>query len=81
MGGTTGSRDLEAWREGQLARAGWTRRFIAGPPRLEEAVELYETLGYEVRLEPVSSEELREECEGCALAPALFRVIYTRRRT
>lgn len=60
---------------------GWTRRFVAAPPRLAEAVELYESLGYEVRVEPVPEEEWARECEGCALAPALFRVIYTRRRT
>lgn len=60
---------------------GWTRRFVAAPPRLAEAVELYERLGYEVRVEPVPEEEWARECAGCALAPALFRVIYTRRRT
>lgn len=70
----------DAERETGLAREGWTRRFTAAPPRLEEAVELYESLGYEVRLEPPSPDELREECEGCPLTPALFRVIYTRRR-
>lgn len=64
-----------------LPADGWTRRFVAGPPRLTEAVELYERLGYEVRVGPVPEEEWARECAGCALAPALFRVIYTRRRT
>jgi len=41
--------------------------------------ELYESLGLEVRLEPLTDEELAEECAGCTLALALFRVLYTRR--
>lgn len=80
MSARGGSHDLRPSGEAGLARAGWTRRFVAGPPRLQEAVELYEALGYEVCLEPVSPAELGDECEACALAPALFRAIYTRRR-
>lgn len=63
-----------------LIREGWTRRFVAAPSRLAEAVALYESLGFEVRLERVGSGELRSECEGCPLALHLFRAIYTRRR-
>ena len=59
---------------------GWERRFVGGPPRLAEAVELYRSLGHEVRLEPVRSEELEGFCRECALALGLFRVVYTRRR-
>jgi len=57
---------------------GWTRRFVGAPPRLQEAVELYEALGLEVRLEPPSADDLQEFCEDCAAAMTLFRVIYTR---
>jgi len=66
--------------EAELIAEGWTRRFVAAPVRLKEAVELYESMGYEVHLEPLTPEELMAECEGCRLAVALFRVIYTRRR-
>ncbi len=62
------------------AATGWERRFVGAPPRLREHVELYESLGLEVRLEPVPEGELAPECAGCALALTLFRVIYTRRR-
>jgi hypothetical protein len=62
-----------------LAAEGWARRFVAAEPRLREAVALYESLGYQVRLRAPAPEELREECGGCAAAVALFRVIYTRR--
>lgn len=65
--------------EEELLREGWTRRFVAAPVRLKEALDLYESLGYEIHLEPLTPEELRAECEGCRLAVALFRVIYTRR--
>ncbi len=64
--------------EAELIAEGWTRRFVGGPPRLQEMTELYQSLGYEVRLEPQEAKEFRDECEGCMLALMLFRVIYTR---
>jgi hypothetical protein len=66
--------------EAELIAEGWTRRFVAAPVRLKESVELYESMGYEVHLEPLTPEDLQAECEDCRLAVALFRVIYTRRR-
>lgn len=72
--------DVRAARDAALARAGWTRRFEAAPPRLDEVKALYESLGLEVLLDGVSPDELPEGCGGCSLAPALFRVVYTRRR-
>lgn len=66
-------------RDRRLARAGWTRRFVAGPPRLDEAVALYRSLGLEVRLERPEPVELAEACGDCRLALELFRILYTRR--
>lgn len=66
--------------EAQLAAEGWTRRFVGVPPRLNEMIELYEQLGYEVWLEPQAPEEFQEECADCTLALMLFRVVYTRAR-
>jgi hypothetical protein len=68
-----------AEKDAELAREGWIRRFVGGPPRLGELRELYESLGHEVRLETLSPEELAEECGDCRLALELFRVVYTRR--
>jgi hypothetical protein len=65
--------------EAELFSEGWTRRFVGGPPRLQEMIELYKELGYEVRLEPQAPEEFQDECADCTLALLLFRVIYTRR--
>ena len=66
--------------EAELIAEGWTRRFVGGPPRLQELVELYRSLGFDVWLEPQAPEEFRDECEDCELALLLFRVIYTRPR-
>ena len=49
------------------------------PPRLEEMSDLYRSLGYEVRLEPVERGELPPECGDCPAAMVLARVIYIRR--
>jgi hypothetical protein len=61
-----------------LEREGWTRRFVAAPPRLQEMSELYAALGLEVRHEPLGEADLRVECGDCVLAQAVFRIIYTR---
>lgn len=67
-------------RDAELAVDGWTRRFTGSPPRLGELKDLYETTGQDVLLDDVLPGELAAECEGCTLALALFKVIYTRRR-
>ncbi len=41
-------------------------------------MQLYQSLGYEVLLEPQAPEELNDECRSCALALGLYRVIFTR---
>jgi hypothetical protein len=62
-----------------FAHEGWERRFVTAPDRLFEQVALYNSLGYEVRLEPVAPEELRDECSGCLAALTLYHVLYTRK--
>lgn len=61
---------------------GWTRRFTAIGARLNEAVELYRGLGYDVELRPAdaSQEEQRgaAACEQCFVM-TLAQTIYTRR--
>ncbi|MDT8369578.1 MAG: hypothetical protein RQ745_10250 [Longimicrobiales bacterium] len=65
-------------RDRELARDGWTRRFVGGPPRLQEMADLYRELGHDVLLDPMNPGELARECGKCTLALALFRVVYTR---
>ena len=64
--------------EAELFAEGWTRRFVGGPPRLQEMIQMYQELGFEVWLEPQATEEFEDECADCTLALMLFRVIYTR---
>ncbi len=67
-------------RDAELERQGWMRRFVADEPRLSEAVELYKSLGYEVRLEPAVFDETSEECKKCLLYQDCdkYKTIYTR---
>ncbi len=68
-------------RSAQLQAEGWTRRFTALGRRLNEAAELYNELGYEVRLEPVNlDEEETAGAEGCkdCFVTMQARTIYTR---
>jgi hypothetical protein len=64
-------------------REGWTRRFTAIGARLNEAIELYRGLGYEIRLEPgePGSEGVADTsaCEQCFVM-SVARTIYTRPR-
>jgi len=58
---------------------GWERRTTTDEPRLSELVELYEELGFEVLLRPISREKLGQDCQECYLVePDRFRTIYTR---
>jgi hypothetical protein len=57
---------------------GWRRRFVGAPPRLDEMVALYKELGHDVRVEKLTGEDLADSCEGCQVALAFFRVVYTR---
>jgi hypothetical protein len=60
--------------------AGWERRFIAAGSRVDETLDLYRELGYEVVADPVLPSDLAGECSDCAVVAALsFRMIYTRR--
>jgi len=66
--------------EEDLLAEGWQRCFIADEPRLSEAVETYEELGFEVLLRPVDPEAEGECTECMKQQPDRFKVIYTRKR-
>ena len=60
---------------------GWVRRYIAHTSRIDEAVELYSQLGYEVRVEAVTLTDFDAGCGDCSsLAVCQFKVIYTRKK-
>jgi hypothetical protein len=64
----------------ELEAQGWTRQFTIAAERADEYAGLYESLGNEVRVEPVTPDLLvAEECQACILAARdRYRVIYTR---
>lgn len=64
----------------ELLAEGWERRFIADARMAREALETYSELGYEVRLEPVDAEALRDECSGCTALFSQFCAIYTKKK-
>ena len=73
--------------EDELIKEGWTRRFVATEPRLSEMVELYQSMGYEVRLEPLppvdcdSTNEEPGECRECFKGfEDQYKIIYTRQK-
>lgn len=72
--------DKKSSREEELVSQGWTRQFCATGSRIQEAAELYESMGSEVLLEPLRIEDLG--CSQCFQAPsgsvAGCFVIYTR---
>lgn len=71
--------DFERPANPRLAAEGWTRRFMADSERLTEYLDLYTTLGLEVRTEKVEPEEVGEECSDCRLIICRqFVTIYTR---
>lgn len=64
----------------QLVAGGWERRFMADPPRAEEARIIYTELGYEVRAESIKPSELSVLCGDCRLATCqAYVTLYTRR--
>ena len=59
---------------------GWIRRFTIEVERADEYVELYKSLGEEVRLEPATPDLMAaEECTICLLTACdKYVIIYTR---
>jgi hypothetical protein len=77
--GTAPSASAAAAQDAALVRDGWTRRSVAEPPRLDEILALYQTLGFDVHLEPMAADALGPCCDQCAPALVAARVVYTRR--
>ncbi|MFQ5637695.1 MAG: hypothetical protein ACE5IR_06830 [bacterium] len=63
----------------KLIAAGWEKRFLADTRMAKEAVENYGQLGFEVKLAPIKTETLDEECSGCKKLLDRFRMVYTRK--
>ena len=56
----------------------WKKRNITDEKRVDEFIELYESLGYEVKVENYKSQN-NDDCNECMKEiPENFKVIYTR---
>lgn len=65
----------------ELVSQGWERRFMVGPDRLDESMQIYQELGFEIRQEPVKPDEFHEICQDCqTLACNDYVTIYTRKK-
>lgn len=64
----------------KMEAQGWTRRHVADPARAKESVELYESLGYEVKAQELTPSDFNPACRECASAMCRsYVVIYTRK--
>ena len=61
-----------------LLAQGWERRNIADQRMAREAADLYSQMGFEVRTEPLSAQNLPQQCVGCSPLLQRFVVVYTR---
>lgn len=72
----------------RLEKDGWSKRFVAGEPRLSEAVEMYQYAGFEVHLTPLPKDPECDICVGAAEEDEcricfegtedLYKIIFTR---
>ena len=64
----------------ELKKEGWEKRFTTSEPRLSEAVELYESMGFEVLVLPAAPEDMNEAACDVCVDPNTLKTIYTRSR-
>ena len=57
---------------------GWRKRSILDEPRLSEAVQLYEEMGFEVMVQEVRPEDVEDESCCIECVTDSLKVIYTR---
>ena len=63
-----------------LEAQGWQRQFTTDQTRLEEMVDFYQSLGYEVRVEQACDELPLPECASCFEKFCdKYKTIYVRR--
>ena len=48
-----------------LEDQGWVRRFLAAPDRVDEAVEVYEEMGFEVHVVKPDARTFDDDCRAC----------------
>lgn len=63
-----------------LLAEGWVRRHVVGPDRVEESMELYRSLGFEVKAVTLTPADFGPSCQSCAAEICgSYVLIYTRK--
>lgn len=64
----------------KLIEEGWVRRHLADPDRAREAIELYRSMGFQVKAKPLSTRDFGARCQLCAeTVCGSYVMIYTRK--
>jgi len=53
-----------------LETSGWVRRTIADRTRMDQLVEVYQSLGFETRVLTLAPDRFGDACRACAVASA-----------
>ncbi len=61
---------------------GWKRRHTVDVVRLQESIDLYQSIGFDVAVRYLTPEDFGVECQACEVKTnCSYVLIYTRRRT
>jgi hypothetical protein len=72
---------LSAPADAELIAQGWARRHFIDPNRVQESIELYESMGFEVHTRKPHASEFGTQCRLCASTSCgSFVLIYTRKK-
>lgn len=64
----------------RLIADGWIRRHLADPDRAQETIDLYTSLGYEVKAQTLTPDDFGPGCGECAsVVCRSYVLIYTRK--
>ncbi len=66
-----------------LRAEGWRRRHLADENRAKEAVELYSSMGFEVKLQKLLPKDMGPSCGSCPSSSSVctsYVMIYTRKK-
>lgn len=65
-----------------LIAQGWERRHMVGPDRVDESIELYTSMGFEVKAQPLTAEDFADQCKECgSIICRSYVLIYTRKKS
>jgi hypothetical protein len=67
--------------DAELVAAGWVRRHLADAARAQESIDLYTSMGYEVKVQELTPADFGPQCAHCASVMCRACVlIYTRKQ-